>query len=1035
VQRGTQIAMREDLLASLMQLFAILGKLEQVPGAHRDVLRHFLQEQLALEDADHWLAIYDEYRAGMPATQSSHGIDTHLTVKDSSRLLRICVQINEELGQRQKALLLSILFSFLNSADEALSPEEREFLVSVSDLFNLTKREYHLMEAFALGAPPSEEDADDLLTIAREEEPIAIGKFLAAEAIDDGKLGVLRMAAIGMYLVRYQGHSTMLLNGAPMRNGAIYSLDNGASLRGSSSKITPVYYSDIVAKFAEDLAGERLTFEARDITFRFPNGRQGLHALSFGEEAGAMIGLMGPSGAGKSTLLEVLNGTLKPSTGQILINGKDLYTNKGLFKGVIGYVPQDDLLIEELTVHQNLYFAAKLSMGSYDEAQLQELVTKTLDSLGLGHIGHLRVGSPLAKTISGGERKRVNIGLELLRAPQILFVDEPTSGLSSRDSLNVMELLKSLSEQGKLIFVVIHQPSSDIYKMFDRLCILDTGGYPIYYGNPVEAIRYFKVRAGIINKDQAVCHDCGNVNPEQVFDIVETRTVDEYGRFQAKRRYTPEFWYQQYKQHISSPGIHLRVGKFLTGYKKAPILRQLATFVKRDVLSKLHNQQYLAINLLEAPALAILLAYIFKYYEVDELTSAQYSFRSNDNIVVYLFISVIVALFLGLTVSAEEIFKDRKILKREAFLHLSRHAYFTSKVLILFSLSAVQTALFVAIGNHILEFQSLAWQTWLILFSTACFANLVGLNISSAFNSAVTIYILIPILLIPQLVLGGLVIKFDQINPAMRRGDPVPVYGEAMASRWAFEALAVLHFKDNPHYASIYPYDKALKQIEYKKQYLLPTLDAKVDFCDHHARSRDVERIKQVNAELTILCKTLQTEVSRLPKLGLQAPCLLSFSNYTYAEGQQIHALIQKLQDYYTNQRVQFDAQKQAYMRPLIATPEKAAQYQAAHREYTNDGLDHLVMNDRGQVRITQEGNQIVRRIFPVFHSPEVPQNWYNFRTHFFAPQKYFAGLYWDTLWFNISILWAMTGILYAMLYHGTLVRLIKGFQGLRQRH
>ncbi|MEJ1929978.1 ATP-binding cassette domain-containing protein [Nostoc sp. NIES-2111] len=1025
--------MREDLLVSLMQLFAILGKLEQTPGAHREVVSHFLTEQLAVEESDHWLALYDEFLAtlGGRSTATAHG--AHLTVKDSSRLLRICMQINEELGQRQKAMVLFILFSFLNQNHEHISAEEHEFLASVADIFNVTQREFAQIEAFALGRPLPGEDAAELLTIANHNEEIQQGKVLVAEEVE-GRLAVLRMAAIGMYLVRYQGKTPMYLNGVAMRDQRIYSLENGASLRGSSSKITPIYYSDIVSKFAEDKVGHTLTFEARDVTFRFPNGRQGLHGISFAEEAGHMIGLMGPSGAGKSTLLEVLNGNLRPTTGQVLINGKDLYGNKGLFKGVIGYVPQDDLLIEELTVEQNLFYAAKLSMGSYSETQLHELVAKTLDSLGLSHIGHLRVGSPMAKTISGGERKRVNIGLELLRAPQVLFVDEPTSGLSSRDSLNVMELLKSLTEQGKLVFVVIHQPSSDIYKMFDRLCILDTGGYPIYYGNPVEAIRYFKARAGIINKDQALCHDCGNVNPEQVFDIVETRVVDEYGRYLNKRRYSPIFWYEQYKQYITPPSIKVSVGKFLTGYKKAPILRQLVTFIQRDVLSKLHNQQYLAINLLEAPALAVLLAYVFRYYKVDELTSSGYVYQDNENIVVYLFISVIVALFLGLTVSAEEIFKDRRILKRESFLHLSRHAYFTSKVLILFTLSAIQTALFALIGNSILEVGSLGWQTWAILFSTACFANMLGLNISSAFNSAVTIYILIPIILIPQLVMGGLVIKFDQINPELRHGDAVPVYGEIMASRWAFEALSVNQFKDNPHAAPLYPYDRVMAQADYKRQYLLPVLEGKIEYCDLHAHSRDTKIIAQVDRELHILCRTLTEEVGRHPKLNLEPPCGLSFANYSLAEGVKLHGLIQSLKDRYADIYNDAARRRDLYVQAQMRTPAAAEAYVDRARRLTNNGLAELVKNTRSQERIAQEGDRLVQKISPVYHVPERPAHWYDFRTHFFAPQKHFAGHWWDTFYFNLAVIWLMSGLLYATLYHGTLSRLIKGLEGLRKR-
>ncbi|MEJ0033723.1 MAG: ATP-binding cassette domain-containing protein [Bacteroidota bacterium] len=207
---------------------------------------------------------------------------------------------------------------------------------------------------------------------------------------------------------------------------------------------------------------------------------------------------MGASGSGKSTMLSVLNGSERPSSGRVMINGIDIYEQPHKIEGVVGFIPQDDLLMEDLTVFQNLYFAAELCFGHYTKHELSVLVEKVLLNVGLSEIRNIKVGSPLKKTISGGQRKRLNIALELLREPAILFVDEPTSGLSSRDSENIMDLLKELSLRGKMIFVVIHQPSSDIFKMFDTLIILDVGGFQIYYGNPLESVNYFQdiVNAG-----------------------------------------------------------------------------------------------------------------------------------------------------------------------------------------------------------------------------------------------------------------------------------------------------------------------------------------------------------------------------------------------------------------------------------------------------------------------------------------------------------------------------------------------------------
>jgi len=183
----------------------------------------------------------------------------------------------------------------------------------------------------------------------------------------------------------------------------------------------------------------------------------GLQNISVAETGGKLIGIMGGSGSGKSTLLAVLNGSEKPSSGRVLINGINIHERPHDVEGVIGFIPQDDLLMEDLTVYENLYYSARLCFGHYSDEEISDTVNRVLANLGLSEIKGLKVGSPLQKTISGGQRKRLNIGLELLREPTILFVDEPTSGLSSRDSENIMDLLKELTLRGKMIFVVIQR--------------------------------------------------------------------------------------------------------------------------------------------------------------------------------------------------------------------------------------------------------------------------------------------------------------------------------------------------------------------------------------------------------------------------------------------------------------------------------------------------------------------------------------------------------------------------------------------------
>jgi ABC-type multidrug transport system ATPase subunit len=732
---------------------------------------------------------------------------------------------------------------------------------------------------------------------------------------------------------------------------------------------------------------------------------------------------MGASGAGKSTLLHVLNGTEKPFEGKVLINGIDIHKNPEKIEGVIGFVPQDDLLIEDLTVYQNLYFAAKLCFSHLEELQIDELVIKTLEDLGLTQTKDLKVGSPLQKTISGGQRKRLNIGLELLREPAVLFVDEPTSGLSSRDSENIIDLLKELSLKGKLVFAVIHQPSSDIFKMFDKLVILDTGGYQIYFGNPVDAVTYFKRNIHLINSDEGECHACGNVNPEQIFNIIETKVINEFGDTTNERKFSPEQWNEIFSKQIKIRSV-LRANEIPHSTLHIPSwFKQTRLFSMRDVLSKISNKQYLLINLFEAPMLAFILAFIVRYYNVNDPLKAGYVFSKNLNLPAHLFMSIIVALFMGLTVSAEEIIRDRKILKREKFLHLNRSSYIISKISILFIISALQTALFVAVANYILQIQGVFLIHWGILFTVSCFANLLGLNISSAFNSAVTIYILIPILLIPQLILSGVVVKFDKLNPLIGNTSTVPFVGDLMASRWAFEAAMVAQFKDNEFEKEFYVYDKTMAAADYKKIYMIPELESQLDFVNLNRSNKEPGIRKEVREKLDLLRTTLEHE-EKVTKSGFSRNQDLTLERYDSTINQPLIEYLETLKKFYINRYNKADQEKEKKIEQMTNTPEKEKNFTSNKNAYQNEAITELVRNTMEQNRIIETDGKFVQKIYPIYKDPD-PDHMVDFNAQFYMPAKHFLNRNIDTFFFNLGVIWLMTFVLALSLYWEVLRKII----------
>ncbi|MFP4555595.1 MAG: ATP-binding cassette domain-containing protein [Bacteroidales bacterium] len=1021
--------MSESILKALMQLFAIIAHPENDQDEteelgksdRRSVVESFLRQQLNQELVKEYLRVFDYYYELYQEKQSEKSKTKKRTSSSSVRVLKICTQINEELEQQQKVVVVVRLLEFVKSDDGAITEQEMAFISTVAETFFIPDDEFDRIHKFVVSKFEEAPQYENVLVINGEQEYSDPKVRHIQSPSFQGEIRILRVEYANIYFMRYWGNEELYLNGHLLRKDKVFVLNAGSSIR--NPKLTPIYYSDIVARFTLDSIKEKIVFDVNDIEFRFKGGNIGLNKMSFSLESGHLVGIMGASGAGKSTLLNVLNGSATPNQGKVEVNGVDIHRQADMIEGLIGFVSQDDLLIEELTVFQNLYYNAKLCFDNYNETEITRTVDDMLVSLGLHEIKDMVVGSPLNKKISGGQRKRLNIALELIREPAILFLDEPTSGLSSRDSENILDLLKELTFKGKLVFVVIHQPSSDIFKMFDKLLILDTGGYLIYNGDPIESIIYFKSRVQHANWNESECTACGNVNPEQVFNIVEANVLDEYGNPTRSRKTSPKEWYEFYLEDNSNEEKEEEIPKSLPNnpFKIPSWFKQLRVFVERDVLSKLSNMQYMVINLLEAPVLAFLLSFIIKYHNVDTANEYGYTLMDNSNLPVYLFMSVIVAFFVGITVSAEEIIKDRKIQKRESFLNLSWSSYLMSKVTILLGLSAFQALAFVLIGNTILEIKGMYFEYWIVLFSTWFSANMLGLLISDSFKTVVTIYILIPFLVIPQIILSGIIVKFEKLNPAISSPSNIPPYGEIIVARWAYEALAVNQFINNKYQKPFYYYDEAMSISDYKRNYWLRTLQNKVGTCERHLTNP--ERIDDVKNALKLLRNELQHEANS--KSGSQHPFnqinQLNISDINEDILSNLHDYLEYLRIYYVKLYNKASSKKDSVISSLQTSDSDREAFLKLKRDHYNENLSEFVRNSSEVERIIEYKGRLIQKIDPIFQLPENK----NIRAHFYAPEKKVFGFYFSTFWVNIFVIWFSTILLYAALYFRLLKRLL----------
>lgn len=950
--------LNDTILAGLINLFALLGAKSDAPVERsRKLLDDYLRRHFGLRNTGSYLDLYDDLRSLYDAGD---------TIDKDSIVEQICSNIKGKISQGERTIMLLRLMEFCNVASDKAA--ELEYLFrQIAEHFSVEEGLFADFLDFVLD---------------RESEKVHHQSFKGY----DGEFKTLWIPTMSTLVFTYYGTDEVLFDDMPLLAGVFQVWHKSGVLK--NSKGAPVYYSSAFLPY-EDKSGEGITYCARDLNFRFPNTDAGLHNFSFDLHSGELVAIMGGSGTGKTTLLSILNGSLIPQEGSMSINGRPVSDPQ--VKELIGFVPQDDLLVEELTVYQNLWYTGKLCFDSISSEELDRKVMKVLQELCLDHIKDLVVGSPLNKTISGGQRKRVNIALELIREPAVLFLDEPTSGLSSADTENVMGLLKDQTNKGCLVVVNIHQPSSDVYKLFDRLWLLDKGGYPVFDGNPIDAVTYFKRQANYADAETSTCHTCGNVNPEIILNIIDEKSLDNSGMPSSERKTSPQQWHEMYLGQRKEFSAVQEAPVPASGQKKPGFLKQFSIFLERNLKAKLTNRQYLIITLLEAPLLALICGFLTRFAPV-----SGYTVMDNKNMVIYLFMAVIVATFLGMSGSAEEIIKDRALLKREKYLSLSYGSYILSKIAFAAICALIQTSLFIVIGNLLMGIHGMFLMWWIILFVTYLLSSLIGLLLSQCLNSVVSIYISIPLLLIPQILLCGLVVDFSDLNSKSTTGN-VPVIGDVIPSRWSFEALAVGSFCNNRYERPYFELDQRRYEALFYRDGLIEELESQMETMENKLQNGE----KDVDKYVDVVKKNL-------PKL-YEVTGMEYKGEFEYAP---VMEYLEEAKSKLAKEGNSLTLKKDRMVTERIAEIGSEAM-SALKRDNFNLKLESVLTGEGADGMLKEVDGYLVPQMGAVYLTPSSR----NGRAPFYSSMKMLGNVAVPTVWFNLAVLLIMCILLATALF------------------
>ncbi|MFD9036244.1 FHA domain-containing protein [Streptomyces sp. NPDC059567] len=559
----------------------------------------------------------------------------------------------------------------------------------------------------------------------------------------------------GRFEIRDLGsHNGTYVNGQPIAKG-------GSVLIGPND-IVGVGHSTfrmVGGQLEEFVDTGEVSFSARHLTVTVDGGKQILKDVSFGVPEKSLIGVIGPSGSGKSTLLKALTGYRPANEGDVLYDNRSLYKQFAELRQRIGLVPQDDILHKELTVQKALRYAAKLRFpGDTAEAEREARIDEVLRELKLDIHKEKKVTS-----LSGGQRKRVSVALELLTKPSLIFLDEPTSGLDPGMDRDVMQLLRGLADDGRTVLVVTHSVAE--LGLCDKLLVMAPGGSVAYFGPPEEALNFF-----------------GYTTWADVFSAFENyRDYDWAGRWKGSQHYQ---MYAADIDAVAAQPVQMPQQAMARQPKPQGWGSQLWTLIRRYSSVIASDKGFMGLMVILPAVLGLVSVVIPADFG---LAPPKPPSRFNGDAGTIMLILAVGMCFSGAANSVRELIKERVIYERERATGLSRSAYLMSKVIVLGVITAIQGVIICGIGFATRELPAEglvlppAVELCVTIIALGFTSMMFGLVISSLVKTAEKTMPLLVMFAIVQVVFTGILFQVYG-SPGLEQ------FAWLMPSRWAIAA-------------------------------------------------------------------------------------------------------------------------------------------------------------------------------------------------------------------------------------------------------
>ncbi len=798
------------------------------------------------------------------------------------------------------------------------------------------------------------------------------------DKITSKSLIVLLHEKTAMFLIRCADDIPVFKNDCAVSNAFIaLSPGDKAEFKGCAS----LSYRDIKRYFIDGETLFPLEIELKNIEFSI-KAKKIITPFSMKENQGNLVGILGNEGSGKSTLLKLIAGKIFSTNGEVLINGYDLKQYQFQLKSMIGYVPEEDLLFDELTVYENIYLSGKLFLSKLKKRDLEKRVDDILEILDIKDIKNLVVGKFEDKIIQPSQRRLVNIALELIRNPALLVIDNALAPLSMSDASKVLTILHRLSLQGKLVFTSIGQTSTGTFLNFDKIILLNKEGQVVYYGSPENTSElYQEQRSSILQADELLDR----------LDHLHKRKIlqDDLNTEKSESKSTGN------ESVLNEDDSNKKV---LPGnISQIPTLhRQYFILCLRNFKVKLSLRKELIFMLGSAILLSVLLSLVCRYTLSDD-----YSYGSNPNIPLFIFSSIMINFFLGLVLSGKEIYRERNVIQREEYHNINKFSYVNSKITYLFIIGALLSLLFVIISHHILEIPGFILISWGIYGSSFAFGILLGLIFSVYFKHYETILLkAIPISVLIQILLSESMI----IIPKITDKNDTPILCELIPAKWSYEALMVSYFCDNEYQKLNLEDERFIKNAEHMLNTLIPALENTFnDVVDHkvvennHRLLQDISKL--LDTMLLFNKEIFPFEFKDDIKKGHLTDEIIE-ETYGYIEYLKYIIYEKMLESESRYERIHDSLNN--------ALGEEG--FKDFYSQNHNLAVESIVSSSG--LNIITFGHNNIKADYPIYYPPS-----HNYgKSRMFQARKQFNNLEYYTPDFNISVLWIFNMTLYLVL-------------------